>query len=64
VLGDGIALALRALPRLDAVNDDQSVALQPGQGGIDLPEGQRSVLAEAGVVRSFQLVAVAGSWLQ
>src|SRR5512133_3472930 len=62
--GDRVALAVRTRPRLDLTRADLAVAGEPGEGGVDLTEGEGPTPAEVGVVVALEVVAVAGLPLQ
>src|SRR4029077_3237650 len=58
-LGDDVALAIGARARLGLPGHHLAVPRQPTEGGVHLPERQRFVPAEVGVVITFQVVTVA-----
>src|SRR5690348_10681795 len=60
-VGDGVALAVRAVARLGIAGGDLAVPRQPSERGVHLAERQLLTAPEEGVVGALEVVAMA--WL-
>ena len=63
-VGHGVALAFGARPGFHRLHLDQSVLQEPGEGGVHLAVGERSLGGEALVVGPFEVVSVLGPRFQ